>query len=77
MNTINRLRARPIRNASLSDREDVYLPPCIQSEMNILLEDNLLAGSVLYMTSIRTEGQESDGFFEPGSIVSEENPWLD
>lgn len=77
MNTISRLRARPIRNASLSDREDVYLPPCVQSEMNILLEDNLLAGSVLYMTSLRTEGQEIDGYFEGNEFVSGDNQWID
>ena len=77
MNTINRLSERPIRNASLSDREDVYLPPSIQSEMDILLEDNLLAGSILYMTSIRTEGQEIDSYFEGNEFVSGDNQWID
>ena len=54
-----------------------YQSPRVLAEADVLLEENLLGGSVFYSTSILTEGQESVGFFEGGDIATTENPWLD
>jgi hypothetical protein len=77
MNKLNWIWAHSKRNANLSSKAAAYLPPCVLSEMDILLEDNLLAASILLSTSIRTEGQESAGYFEGNDLVSGDNQWID
>lgn len=54
-----------------------YQSPCVLAEADVLLEENLLGGSVFYSTSILTEGQENAGFYKSEDIVTTENPWLD
>lgn len=77
MSKPNQFRVHSKKNANLSGKANGYLPPRVLAEADVLLEENLLAASVFYSTSILTEGQESVGFFEGGDIATTENPWLD
>ena len=73
----NQFRVHSKRNANLSGKANGYLPPRVLSEVDVLLEENLLAASVFYSTSILTEGQENAGFYKSEDIATTENPWLD
>lgn len=54
-----------------------YQSPSVLLVADVLLEENLLGGSVFYSTSILTEGQENVGFYKSEDVVTKENPWLD
>jgi hypothetical protein len=54
-----------------------YQSPRVLAMADILLEEDLLVGSVSQTSSILIEGQKSAGFYEGGNIATSENPWLD
>jgi hypothetical protein len=77
MVNLNLFSAHSRRNANLSRKANGYLPPRVLAMTDIILEENLLVGSVSQTMLILTEGQESVGFFEGGDIATTDNPWLD
>lgn len=54
-----------------------YQSPSVLLVTDVLLEEDLLVGSVSDTTSILTEGQENAGFYKSEDVVTKENPWLD
>ena len=53
-----------------------YEAPCVHSETEILLETNLLGGSIVYSSWVEIAGQGMTGlYFEEGDIVTDDNFW--
>lgn len=54
-----------------------YISPLILGTPEILLETDLLVGSVSYSSMVETAGQENGGYFENDEVVTTDNLWGD
>jgi hypothetical protein len=65
-----------VGNGRIPREKGSYAPPRVSSETEILLEENLLGGSIMYSTWVEIAGQGMKGlYFENGDIVTDDNYW--
>ena len=65
-----------LKGSEVRDGRLPYVSPCVLSEQEILLETNLLGGSISYSSWVEIAGQGMQGlYFEQGDIVTDSNYW--
>ena len=66
----------PRENERVCRKNRDYESPRVQSETEVQLESDLLAGSIMYSSWVEIAGQGMRGlYFEEGDIVTDDNYW--
>lgn len=60
-----------------NNKRSRYHSPGVLDRQELYLEQSLLVGSIVMSSFVETAGQESDGFYSEGDIVTSENYWGD
>ena len=59
----------------MEHRKKTYQTPWVFQTVDVLLETNLLGGSIYQMSLVETAGQKAEFYYEDGDIVTSDNLW--
>lgn len=61
----------------MKHRKKTFQTPQVSQAVEVLLETNLLGGSIWQTSMVETAGQKAEFYYEDDEIVTSDNLWLD